>query len=47
MKVDIGRLTQEESLELFKELLPFLEEAQVLQVMREWVKEHGLEGELD
>lgn len=47
MKINIGRLTHDETLELFKECLVYLEEAEVLAVLRDWVKEHGLEGEFE
>jgi len=43
----LGKLTQTETIELFKEAIYLIPEAEALTIIRDWIKDQGLEGELE
>jgi hypothetical protein len=45
-KVDIGMLTHEDMIALLWELLDNMPESDALPVIKDWVKDNDLEGEL-
>ena len=45
-KIDLGEATDEQTRELFKECLVLMAEADVLTIIKDWLKDNGLEGEL-
>jgi hypothetical protein len=45
--IDLGEATDAQSIALLKTALDLCPEADVLTVLRDWIKEHGLEGELE
>ena len=46
MKINVDNLTREETIQLFRECLTAMVEEDILVILREWLKEQGLEGEL-
>jgi hypothetical protein len=49
MNIDdyVGKLTAEQSVAVFARLLDLIPEAEALAMIRDWIKERGLEGELE
>lgn len=46
-KVDLGPFTDEDMATLLRELLDTMSESEALPVLRDWLKDNDLEGELD
>ena len=45
-RLDLGLLTEDETVRLLGELLDLMNEAAVLAAVEVWIREHELEGEL-
>lgn len=47
LKVDLGPFTDEDMAALLKDVLDTMPESEVLPILRDWLKDNNLEGELD